>query len=108
MSSGVRDIVGVDEYGIIHRGRAKGMDFMKRSVATTTNPRGLRGRLAEAEQSHRGMGAAHVLHAGDRVVRAAVIHDDHLVGVAAALEVRHDLVEIRRQPAGFVEGGDDD
>jgi malate dehydrogenase (oxaloacetate-decarboxylating) len=48
MSSGVRDIVGVDEYGIIHRGRAKGMDFMKRSVAITTNPRGLRGRLAEA------------------------------------------------------------
>ncbi len=46
--SGVRDIVGVDEHGIIHRGRTKGMDFMKRWVATTTNPRGLRGRLSDA------------------------------------------------------------
>jgi malate dehydrogenase (oxaloacetate-decarboxylating) len=47
-SSGVRDIVGVDEYGIIHRGRVKGMDFMKRWVAASTNPRGLRGRLGDA------------------------------------------------------------
>jgi malate dehydrogenase (oxaloacetate-decarboxylating) len=44
----VRDIVGVDEFGIIHRGRAQGMDFMKRWVAESTNPRRLRGRLADA------------------------------------------------------------
>ncbi len=47
-SSGVRDIVGVDEHGILHRGRAKGMDFMKRWVAANTNPRQAKGTLAEA------------------------------------------------------------
>jgi malate dehydrogenase (oxaloacetate-decarboxylating) len=47
-SSGVRDIIGVDEHGIIHRGRAAGMDFMKCWVATSTNPRGVTGRLADA------------------------------------------------------------
>src|ERR1043165_1314143 len=38
-SSGVRDIVGVDEHGILHPGRTVGMDFMKRWVASATNPR---------------------------------------------------------------------
>jgi malate dehydrogenase (oxaloacetate-decarboxylating) len=47
-SSGVRDIVGVDEHGIIHRGRAGNLDFMKRWVATSTNPRGVTGGLAQA------------------------------------------------------------
>src|ERR687892_90831 len=47
-SSGVRDIIGVDEHGPIHRGRVKGMDFMKRWVAATTNPRQVKGGLAEA------------------------------------------------------------
>ena len=47
-SSGIRDIVGVDEHGILHRGRSKGMDFMKRWVASTTNPRQVRGGLPEA------------------------------------------------------------
>ena len=47
-SGGVRDIVGVDEHGILHRGRVKGMDFMKRWVATTTNPRQVKGGLVEA------------------------------------------------------------
>ena len=47
-SSGVRDIVGVDEHGILYRGRPKGMDFMKRWVAAVTNPRRVRGRLPEA------------------------------------------------------------
>ena len=46
-SSGVRDIIGVDEHGPIHRGRVKGMDFMKRWVAATTNPRQVKGGLAE-------------------------------------------------------------
>jgi malate dehydrogenase (oxaloacetate-decarboxylating) len=47
-SSGVRDIVGVDEHGIIHRDRTRGMDFMKRWVATATNPRGVEGGLEAA------------------------------------------------------------
>jgi malate dehydrogenase (oxaloacetate-decarboxylating) len=48
LSSGVRDIIGVDEYGTIYRGRAEGLDFMKRWVATATNPRQLKGRLGDA------------------------------------------------------------
>jgi malate dehydrogenase (oxaloacetate-decarboxylating) len=47
-SCGVRDIIGVDEHGTLHRDRQEGMDFMKRWVATTTNPRQVRGRLAQA------------------------------------------------------------
>ena len=47
-ASGVRDIVGVDEFGVIHRKRTQGMDFNKRSVAESTNPRHLTGRLADA------------------------------------------------------------
>jgi malate dehydrogenase (oxaloacetate-decarboxylating) len=48
LASGVRDIIGVDEHGTIYRGRAQGMDFMKRWVASATNPRQLKGRLGEA------------------------------------------------------------
>jgi malate dehydrogenase (oxaloacetate-decarboxylating) len=47
-STGVRDIIGVDEHGIIHRRRTVGMDFMKRWVASSTNPRGVKGGLGEA------------------------------------------------------------
>jgi malate dehydrogenase (oxaloacetate-decarboxylating) len=47
-SSGVRDIVGVDEHGALYPGRAKGMDFMKRWVAANTNPRKVKGPLADA------------------------------------------------------------
>src|SRR5262249_47561191 len=47
-SSGVRDIIGVDEHGTLHRGRLKGMDFMKRWVASATNPRRVKGGLADA------------------------------------------------------------
>src|SRR5881296_3627731 len=48
LSSGVRDIVGVDEFGTIYKDRPKGMDFMKRWVAGATNPRQVKGRLADA------------------------------------------------------------
>lgn len=48
LSSGVSDIIGVDEHGIIHGGRDRGLDFMKRWVAATTNPRDMRGGLGEA------------------------------------------------------------
>jgi malate dehydrogenase (oxaloacetate-decarboxylating) len=47
-SIGVRDIIGVDEHGTLHRGRTTGMDFMKRWVASTTNPRRVEGRLRDA------------------------------------------------------------
>jgi malate dehydrogenase (oxaloacetate-decarboxylating) len=47
-SSGVRDIVGVDEHGTLHRARTQGMDYMKRWVATSTNPRQVRGTLSDA------------------------------------------------------------
>jgi malate dehydrogenase (oxaloacetate-decarboxylating) len=49
-SSGVRDIIGVDEHGTLHRGRTRGMDFMKRWVAASTNPRQVTGGLSEAVQ----------------------------------------------------------
>jgi malate dehydrogenase (oxaloacetate-decarboxylating) len=48
LSSGVRDIIGVDEHGIIVRGRPTGMDFMKRWVAGATNPRQVKGSLRDA------------------------------------------------------------
>ena len=47
-SSGVRDIVGVDEHGTLHRARTQGMDYMKRWVAASTNPRQVRGTLSDA------------------------------------------------------------
>jgi malate dehydrogenase (oxaloacetate-decarboxylating) len=48
LALGVRDIVGVDEHGTLHRRRTVGMDFMKRWVAQATNPRAIEGRLADA------------------------------------------------------------
>src|SRR2546422_5791451 len=48
LSSGGRDIVGVDEHGTIYRGRPEGLDFMKRWVASATNPRQVKGRLGHA------------------------------------------------------------
>jgi malate dehydrogenase (oxaloacetate-decarboxylating) len=47
-SSGVRDIIGVDEHGTIYRGRREGLDFMKRWVASSTNPRQVKGTLSDA------------------------------------------------------------
>src|SRR2546425_862786 len=47
-SSGVLDIIGVDEHGTIYRGREQGMDFMKRWVASATNPRQVKGTLGDA------------------------------------------------------------
>src|SRR5213080_2188297 len=47
-SSGVRDMIGVDEHGTIYRGREQGMDFMKRWVASATNPRRVEGKLGDA------------------------------------------------------------
>jgi malate dehydrogenase (oxaloacetate-decarboxylating) len=47
-SSGVRDIIGVDEHGCLHPGRPRGLDFMKRWVAAATNPRRVTGGLGDA------------------------------------------------------------
>jgi malate dehydrogenase (oxaloacetate-decarboxylating) len=48
LAVGVRHILGVDEHGILSRGRAAGMDFMKRWVAGATNPRNVRGGMSDA------------------------------------------------------------
>jgi malate dehydrogenase (oxaloacetate-decarboxylating) len=48
LAVGVKHIIGVDEHGIIHRGRTVGMDFMKSWVAQATNPQNVRGRLSDA------------------------------------------------------------
>jgi malate dehydrogenase (oxaloacetate-decarboxylating) len=48
LSSGVRDVIGVDEHGTLYRGRTIGMDFMKRWVASATNPRQVKGTLGDA------------------------------------------------------------
>src|SRR5256884_7597707 len=37
LSSGVRDIIGVDEFGTVYKERTKGMDFMSQWVAGATN-----------------------------------------------------------------------
>src|SRR5437660_5269029 len=48
LSSGVTQILGVDEHGTLYRGRRIGMDAMKARVAAATNPRNLRGSLGDA------------------------------------------------------------
>jgi malate dehydrogenase (oxaloacetate-decarboxylating) len=48
LALGVRNIIGVDEHGVIHRGRTVGMDFMKTWVAETTNPAHVTGKMADA------------------------------------------------------------
>ena len=48
MTLGVRQIIGVDEHGTIHRGRTVGMDFMKTWVSEATNPQNVNGKMPEA------------------------------------------------------------
>ena len=48
MTLGVRQIIGVDEHGTIHRGRTVGMDFMKTWVSEATNPQNVKGKMPEA------------------------------------------------------------
>jgi len=48
LALGVRRIIGVDEHGILYRGRPVGMDFMKTWVAGATNPSNLQGKMADA------------------------------------------------------------
>src|SRR5262249_46921519 len=48
LACGVRNIIGVDEHGTLHRRRTVGMDFMKSWVAQATNPQNVKGRLVDA------------------------------------------------------------
>jgi malate dehydrogenase (oxaloacetate-decarboxylating) len=48
LALGVRNIIGVDEHGTIHRGRKAGLDFMKSWVAEATNPQDVRGKMSDA------------------------------------------------------------
>ena len=45
---GVKDIVAVDEHGILYPGRPEGLEGHKAELAEVTNPRHLKGGLAEA------------------------------------------------------------
>lgn len=47
MSYGVKNIIGCDRSGAIHRGRTENMNFMKQWYADHTNPGGERGGLAD-------------------------------------------------------------
>jgi len=48
MSAGVKNIIGVDRTGIIHKGRKEGMNFMKEWFAENTNKEGLSGSVSDA------------------------------------------------------------
>jgi malate dehydrogenase (oxaloacetate-decarboxylating) len=48
MSAGVKNIVGVDRTGIIHKGRTEGMNFMKEWFAEHTNKEGVSGSVSDA------------------------------------------------------------
>jgi malate dehydrogenase (oxaloacetate-decarboxylating) len=48
MAAGVRDIIGVDKYGIVYPGRPEGMDPMMDWFAKVTNPEGGPGTVHEA------------------------------------------------------------
>jgi malate dehydrogenase (oxaloacetate-decarboxylating) len=48
MSAGVKNIIGVDRTGIIHKGRTEGMNFMKEWFADNTNLEGVSGTISDA------------------------------------------------------------
>ena len=48
LSAGAKDVTLCDRSGIVYRGREKGMNWIKEEMAEVTNPRGLRGTLADA------------------------------------------------------------
>jgi malate dehydrogenase (oxaloacetate-decarboxylating) len=48
MSAGVKNIIGVDRSGIIHKGRKEGMNFMKEWFAENTNLEGISGSVSDA------------------------------------------------------------
>src|SRR5205814_7878108 len=48
MSAGIKNIIGVDRTGIIHKGRTEGMNFMKEWFADNTNLEGVSGSVSDA------------------------------------------------------------
>lgn len=48
MSSGVKQIIGCDRNGIIHKGRKENMNYMKDWFAENTNPDNIQGAMADA------------------------------------------------------------
>ena len=48
LSAGAKDVTLCDRSGIVYRGRETGMNWIKEEMAEVTNPRGLRGTLADA------------------------------------------------------------
>ncbi len=48
MAAGVKNIIGVDRAGIIHKGRTEGMNFMKEWFADNTNREGVSGTVSDA------------------------------------------------------------
>lgn len=48
MEAGVQDIIACDEHGILYPGRPEGLPGHKEALSHETNPRGVRGGLAEA------------------------------------------------------------
>src|SRR5262249_59895420 len=50
----------------------------------------------------------HLLHDLGGAVAAAVVHDDHLVRLGAAVEVRDHRIEVARKTEGLVVSGNDD
>lgn len=48
LSAGARDVTLCDRTGIVYKGREKGMNWIKTEMAEVTNPRSLKGSLADA------------------------------------------------------------
>jgi len=48
LSAGVKDITLCDRSGAVYQGREKGMNWVKEEIACVTNPRDIRGTLADA------------------------------------------------------------
>lgn len=48
LSAGAKDVTLCDRSGALHKGREKGMNWIKEEMAQVTNPRDLRGSLADA------------------------------------------------------------
>jgi len=48
LSAGIKDVTLCDRSGIVYKGREKGMNWIKQEMAEVTNPRDLRGTLADA------------------------------------------------------------
>jgi len=48
LSAGIKDVTLCDRSGILYKGREKGMNWIKEEMAEVTNPRDLRGTLADA------------------------------------------------------------